>query len=61
MKNDYQNNSTMSTILGLQCQFGGKTFNDGDDWRPDSCTRCHCTEGRVECTQLDSCRKGNIT
>src|SRR5688572_17932278 len=38
------------------CVFENQIFMDGEEWRPDTCTRCSCVMGNVlcdaECTDL---------
>ncbi|CAI9718898.1 chordin isoform X2 [Octopus vulgaris] len=32
-----------------KCTYNGKTFGDKETWQPDTCTLCHCQEGKPDC------------
>lgn len=33
------------------CQFEGRNYQDGEDWKPDTCAVCRCVRGKVECSR----------
>ena len=35
------------------CLDNSKFYNDGDEWSPDSCTRCSCVKGEKICSTVD--------
>lgn len=35
------------------CTFEGRSYGNGDKWKPDTCSTCSCLFGRVECTIHD--------
>jgi hypothetical protein len=39
---------------GLNCEFEGKTYADGESFEPEACTRCTCFQGVVNC-ERDLC------
>ena len=36
---------------GELCEFEGKTYSDGESFKPDDCTTCTCYYGEVTCEQ----------
>ncbi|CAG0918647.1 unnamed protein product [Notodromas monacha] len=38
-----------------QCTFEGESYRDGDEWRPDDCTRCMCDRGAINCETVSGC------
>uniref|UniRef100_A0A0L8IDI7 EGF-like domain-containing protein n=2 Tax=Octopus bimaculoides TaxID=37653 RepID=A0A0L8IDI7_OCTBM len=32
-----------------KCTYNGKTFGEKETWQPDTCTLCHCQEGKPDC------------
>ncbi|XP_039614478.1 extracellular matrix protein FRAS1 isoform X1 [Polypterus senegalus] len=34
---------------GVACSFEGKEYQDGEEWNPTSCMKCHCNNGDAEC------------
>jgi hypothetical protein len=37
------------------CTFEGQSYNDGEEWRPDDCTRCLCDRGTINCETVSGC------
>ncbi|KAG2466459.1 FRAS1 protein, partial [Polypterus senegalus] len=33
----------------VACSFEGKEYQDGEEWNPTSCMKCHCNNGDAEC------------
>ena len=33
------------------CEHEGRVYQDGEDWKPDSCAVCRCIRGKVECNK----------
>ncbi|XP_078258376.1 extracellular matrix organizing protein FRAS1 isoform X5 [Rhinoraja longicauda] len=34
---------------GGSCQFEGRTYRDGEDWKPTNCSKCVCSDGEAQC------------
>ncbi|KAL6448316.1 hypothetical protein ACFW04_000340 [Cataglyphis niger] len=41
------------------CSYGGRTYQDGEDWKLDSCKTCTCKQGKVRCA-MPMCPQLNL-
>uniref|UniRef100_A0A0L8IC82 EGF-like domain-containing protein n=1 Tax=Octopus bimaculoides TaxID=37653 RepID=A0A0L8IC82_OCTBM len=55
-KADIENTKMAQRIAQLEtceclpkCTYNGKTFGEKETWQPDTCTLCHCQEGKPDC------------